>query len=249
MNKIIFQTKGQVGTIILNNPKKLNCFDLQTIKELNNSLDKIKKSKLKAIVLRGKGNSFCSGGDIEWERYLGQATPAKAKKILKFVQNVFSKIESLPQVFIAIMQGHTVGGGNELAMACDIRIALPSSFFTHPETRLGTVPPLGGTQRLPRLIGLGRAKYMLFTGSSINSSTALRWNLVDFIVREEDLGGFLRSTLDRIVTSPAKALALTKKSINKNYSKDLKDEFELNSYLKCSKTKENKKILQRFLKG
>ena len=246
-NKIILQIKGRVGTILLNNPKKLNAFDYEMIKELDESLEKIRKSDLKAVLMKGSGSSFCTGGDIYWEKEVGNLNTKRAKKQLKFLQTVFSKIEKLPQIFIAVLHGYIVGGGNELAMACDIRVALPSAEFIHPETTLGTVAPLGATKRLPRLIGLGRAKYMLFTGDRIGSKTALEWNLVDFVFSEEKIHSFLNSLLSKITKNSAKALALTKKSVNKNYMDDLSDNFEINSYIQCSKTKENKEILNRFL--
>ena len=157
-------------------------------------------------------------------------------------------MESLPQVFIAIINGYAIGGGNELAMACDIRIALPNAKFLHPEASLGTVAPLGGTKRLPRLIGPGRAKYLLFTGETIGSNTALEWGLVDFLVSVKNLDSFLNSILSKIIKNPKKALELTKKSVNENYLMDLTDNFEAESYIKCSRSKENKKLLEDFLK-
>jgi len=245
--KIIFKTKGHIGKIIINNPKKLNSFDFKSINTLDKILDKIKKSKLKVIIITGSGSSFSAGGDINWEKEVGIMPIKKAKQQIGFVQKTFSKIERLPQVVIALINGYAVGGGNELAMACDIRIALPKAKFIHPENSLGTVPPLGATKRLPRLIGLGRAKYMLFTGETINSKVALEWGLVDFVISEKNIKSFLDSLLSKISKCPLKALELTKKSINMNYVEDLMDPFELDSYIICSKTKENKKILQNFL--
>ena len=247
--KIIFRSKGSVGTIVLNNPKKLNAFDFEMIEELNKVLEKIKKSKLKVVVIKGAGKAFCAGGDIYWEKAIGDIKINKAKKQLRFVQNVFSKIEILPQIFIAVINGISVGGGNELAMACDIRIALPTAKFIHPETSLGTVAPLGGTKRLPRLIGPGRAKYMLFTGKSIDGKTALEWGLVDFLVSEKEINAFIGTITSKMVSNPGKALALTKKSVNKSYLADLKDNFELNSYVECSRSEENRKRLRKFLKN
>ncbi len=247
-NKIKFESKGSVGTIILNNPKKLNALDYEMIEELNKVLKRIGAGSLKAVVVKGSNNSFCSGGDIKWEKSMGEIPVKEAKKQLKFLQNTFSMIENLPQVFIAVIDGYAVGGGNELAMACDIRIALPSAKFVHPETSLGTVAPLGATKRLPKLIGLGRAKYMLLTSSTIDSKTALDWGLVDFLVQENKINSFLNSLLSKITKNPAKALGLTKKSINKNYLDDLNDDFELDSYVECSRTEENKKILDKFLR-
>jgi len=246
-NKILFKNRGNAGVLTLNNPRKLNSFDFSMIKELDKVLDNIKKSDFKVIVIKGTGKSFCSGGNIMSEKEIGALNTKKAKERIKFVQRVFSKIEKLPQVFIAVMQGHIVGGGNELAMACDIRIALPSAKIIHPETSLGTVAPLGGTKRLPRLIGLGRTKYMLFTGSAIDSKTALEWGLVDFLVSENNIDSFLKSIVSKILSKPKKALELTKKSVNENYIKDLTDDFEADSYVKCSKSNENKKILNKIL--
>lgn len=246
-NRIIFQSKGNIGTIVLNNPKKLNAFDFDMIKVLDDILEKIKKSKLKAIIIKGIGKSFCSGGDVYWEKKLGTLGTKEAKRQMEFVQNVFSKIEELPQIFIAVINGYAVGGGNELAMACDIRIGLESAKFIHPEVALGTVAPLGGTKRLPRLIGLGRAKYMLFTGNTIDSKTALEWGLIDFIVSEKQIKTFLNSLASKIASHPKEALALTKKSVNRDYLADLKDEFEVNSYAECSGSKENRKRLNKFL--
>ena len=247
--KIIFDVKGKTGTILLNNPKKLNAFDHEMIKELGNILEKIEKSSLKAIVIKGSGASFCSGGDIQWEKDVGIMDIKNAKKQMRFMQNIFSWIEKLPQASIAVLHGYVVGAGNELAMTCDIRVALPSARFIHPETSLGTVAPLGATKRLPRLIGLGRAKYMLFTGNHVDSKTALEWGLVDFLVSEKKINSFLNSLLSSITKNPAKALALTKKSVNENYLSDLNDNFELNSYVKCSRSKENREILDRFIRN
>lgn len=246
--KILYREEGLVGHITLNNPKKLNSFDFQVMKDLNNILDNIAKSKVKAVVVTGNGKAFSAGGDISWEREIGAIPKSKAKEQISFVQKTFSKIESLPQVFIAIINGYAVGGGNELAMACDIRIALPTAEFLHPEVSLGTVAPLGGTKRLPRLIGPGRAKYMLFTGETIGSNTAFEWGLVDFIVSVKNLDSFLNSILSKIIKNPKKALELTKKSVNQNYLMDLRDNFEAESYIQCSRSKENKKILEDFLK-
>ena len=246
-NKIIFQTEGSIGTILLNNPEKLNSFDVDMIKELDGVLEKIKNSKLKVVILRGKGKSFCSGGDIYWERQIGNLSREEAKNEMGFVQSVFSKIESIPQVFIAVIHGYAVGGGNELAMACDIRIAMESAKFVHPETSLGTVAPLGATKRLPRLIGLGRAKYMLFTGDVVDSKTALEWGLIDFLVPEKQIESFLNSLTAKLSNSPNKALELTKKSVNRNYLVDLNDESEVDAYVECSRSAENKERLDKFL--
>ncbi len=248
MSKILFTGKNSTGTIILNNPKKLNSFDFAMIVELGRILDIIGKSSLKAVVITGSGRAFCSGGDISWEKEIGEMPMEQARKQMKYTQSVFSKIEQLPQVVVALINGVAVGGGNELAMACDIRVAMSTAKFIHPENKLGTVAPLGGTKRLPRLVGLGRAKYMLFTGDMIGSKKALEWGLVDFLIEQKEAKHFMDSLLLKIVQNPAKSTSLTKKSVNREYAKDLKDDFEAASYLNCSRSPENKSILKNFLK-
>lgn len=246
--KILYREEGPVGHIILNNPAKLNSFDLVAIKELDSILGRIRKSKVKAVIITGQGKAFSSGGDIAWERDLCSMPRKEAMRQILFVQKVFSKIEGMPQAFIALIDGYAVGGGNELAMACDIRIATEFARFVHPEASLGTVAPLGATKRLPRLIGMGRAKYLLFTGEKIDGVTALKWGLVDFLVPRKKLSRFTGSLLQKIAKNPANALSLTKKSVNTPYRKDLVDRFEASSYLKCSASKENREMLDRFLR-
>src|SRR3989338_1872760 len=248
-SRIIFKTEDRVGKLIFNNPSKLNSFDFEMIQELNKILDRIKNSSLKAVVITGTGHSFCTGGDISWELEAGKIPKAEAKKQINFVQKTFSKIESLPQIIIALINGYAIGGGNELAMACDIRIALESAKFLHPEVSLGTVAPLGATKRLPRLIGLGKAKYMLLTGEIIDSATALKWGLVDFLVPRKKIGGFMDSLLQKITRNPMQPIALTKKSVNSSYRKDMVDKFEADSYIKCSASKENRELLDNFFRN
>jgi enoyl-CoA hydratase len=246
-NKIIFKSEGNIGTILLDNPQKLNAFDYEMLKEFGSIISKIEKSNLKVVVIRGAGKSFCSGGDVQWEVTLADLDAKEVKRQITFIQNVMFKIQILPQIFIAVIHGYAVGGGNQLAMACDMRIASSAARFAHPEVTLGTVPPLGATKRLPRLIGLGRAKYMLFTGEPIDSSTALEWGLVDFVVSEKEIDSFLNNLVSRIDSKPKKALALIKESLNRNYLADFQDQFELDCYVKCSRNKEFKEMLKNFV--
>jgi len=244
--RVLLEKEGESASLFLNIPKKLNAFDRDVIQELNDVLDEIEQSDLKLVFIRGKGDSFCTGGDIRWEKKLTDLPIEETKKEMGYVQTVFSRIESMPQVFVAIIQGYAVGGGVELAMACDIRIALPSAKFLHSETKLGTVAPLGGTRRLSRLIGLGRAKYLLYTGEIIDAEKALEWGLVDFLVT--DVKPFMESLITNITSKSVKSLSLTKQSVNRGYTEDLHDAFELESYAACSRTKEMKEAIEQFLK-
>src|SRR3989338_3036771 len=217
--KILYREEGFGGYVTLNNPKKLNSFDFQSIKELDGVLDRIGRSRIKAVVITGEGRAFSSGGDIAWEKELGDIPNAEAMRQISFIQKAFSKIEGLPQIFIALIDGYAVGGGSEMAMACDIRVATENAKFLHPEVSLGPVAPLGATKRLPRLIGPGRAKYMFFTGDIVNGKTALEWGLADFLVPKGKIKEFMRSLLKKKTEKPTHALYLTKKSINSSFKK------------------------------
>jgi len=161
------------------------------------------------------------------------------------LQRLFCSIEELKQPVIAAVNGHAVGGGAELAMACDIRIANDSAVFIQPETSLGVVAPLGATQRLPRLVGLGRAKLMLYSGGPIDGTTAAEWGLMDLLV--EDVMNSALELAHAIAEKPAAAVSATKKLVNKHYLDDLQDADELREYVKSAHSEENKKRLQAFL--
>ena len=248
MKYLIFREKGNVGTIILNNPKKLNALNYDMAVELDALLDKIAKSDLRVVIIRGNGNSFCSGGDISFEAELARIPKKEARRKLSFMQDTLARLELLPQVVIAVIHGYAVGGGSELAMASDIRIGLPSSVFSHPEVALGLVPPLGGTRRLARLVGIGRAKYLLFTAQKIGARRALEWGLLDFVVPGKKLEVFLRQMVTSIGSYSPKAIALTKKLMTDAFHDDLIDKKEIDGYFACSGTAYNRAAFERFLR-
>jgi enoyl-CoA hydratase len=247
-HNIEFKIDNAIGTLTLNRPQKLNAFNAEVLLELEALINKISKTKeLRAIIITGAGRAFCTGGDLLWEKEIGEMQSKDTKKVILNLKNLFLKIEQLQQPIIAAINGYAVGGGVELAMACDIRIASKSAKFIHPETHLGVVAPLGGTQRLPRLIGIGKAKLMLYTGMEIDASTAYEWGLVDLIAEDTALMTKAVEIAQQITTKPQKPIELTKKAINKNYHKDLIDEDELDYYVACSKTNENKERLNNFI--
>jgi enoyl-CoA hydratase len=249
-NNIEFGIDNEIGTLTLNRPHKLNAFNAEVLMELEALINKVSKTKeLRAIIITGAGRAFCTGGDLLWEKEIGEMQSKDTKKVILNLKKLFLKIEQLPQPTIAAINGYAVGGGVELAMACDIRIATKSTIFSHPETHLGVVAPLGGTQRLPRLIGIGKAKLMLYTGMEIDATTAYEWGLVDLIAEDTALMTKAMEIAQQITTKPQKPIELTKKAINKNYHKDLIDKDELNYYVACSKTPENRRRLNSFIES
>lgn len=249
-NKFVkFKKKNGIGLITLSRPDKLNSFNPELISELEKIIDRLDTDPvIRVVVITGAGKAFSTGGDIFWEMKIGNMPTEKTKEAINYVKKVFGKIEKMQKPVIAAINGYAVGGGIELAMACDIRVASKSAKFVHPETYLGLVAPLGGTQRLPRLIGLGRAKYMLFTGNEIDAEKALAWGLVDEVVEDEKLIEYVFQIANRIKKNCPLALKLTKIAVNKNYNQDFADEFETDCYALCSKSAENKKRLRAFLR-
>jgi enoyl-CoA hydratase len=137
----------------------------------------------KVLILTGEGKAFVAGADIKEMAEMDTLAAANFSKKGQTIMNLLSNM-NIPT--IAAINGYAIGGGLELALACDIRVASEKAIFSQPETSLGIIPGFGGTQRLPRVIGKGRASYMIFTGEKIDANTALKWGLVDFVESEEE---------------------------------------------------------------
>lgn len=173
--------------ITIKRPEKLNALNKVVIEELSSVLNDVyNNQEIRSVVITGSGNkAFVAGADISEFSTLdasgGEALAEKGQR------EVFNKIENCPKPVIAAVNGFALGGGCELAMACHFRIASVNAKFGQPEINLGLIPGYGGTQRLPRLIGKGRAMEMLMTGSMIDADTALRYGLVNEVTSEEEL--------------------------------------------------------------
>ncbi len=183
---ILFETREAVAHITLNRPAKLNALNMQMLRELDVALDAIEAaSDVRVILLKGSGEkAFAAGADIN---EMAAFTPEEARAFSAFGNGVFRRLSGLPQPSIALIHGYALGGGCELAQACDIRLADEKACFSQPEVSLGIIPGFGGTQRLLQLVGPGRAKMMLFSGSRIDAATALNWGLVDKVLPADRL--------------------------------------------------------------
>ena len=188
MNKystIIVEKNEGVGIITMNRPDALNTLNTATLSELSTSINELEKDRnIKVVILRGTGKAFVAGADI---KEMKDMTPLEAKKFSARGHDLLKKIENSRLPFIAAVNGHALGGGCELMMACDIRIAAKKSKIGQPEINLGVLPGFGGTQRLPRLVGTGRAKELLYTGKIIEAEEAHAMGLVNQVVDREQL--------------------------------------------------------------
>lgn len=203
-----------VVVIRINRPKVLNALSTDTLRELGTALGEMEGDpEVGAIVLTGTGDrAFVAGADISQFEDLSSA--GEASQFALQGQAVLNKLESLPQPVIAAINGYALGGGCELAMACDIRLAADTARFGQPEINLGIIPGFGGTQRLPRIVGQSRAKLLCMTGEPIDADEALQVGLVDRVVPAADLLDEAQGLAQKLCSQAPAALALIKRAIN-----------------------------------
>lgn len=212
-NNILFRIDSEVGYVTINRPAVLNALNYETMRELDELLECIAKdSSIKAVIITGSGDkAFAAGADI---KEMQAMTAIKGREWGKFGQAVLSKIENLPQPVIAAVNGFALGGGCELAMACDIRLASNKAKFGQPEVTLGITPGFAGSQRLPRLVGRGIAKELLFTGDQIDAQTAFRIGLVNKVINCDELHNEATALAEKIVSRASIAIQLCKAAVN-----------------------------------
>ncbi len=208
---IIVRIEPPVAWIVLNRPEKLNAITLEMLKEISETLDELEEDeRIRVVVLTGAGRAFSAGADVT--AFTG-VTPVKAMIFSRKFQEVLFKIEYYTKPVIAALNGFTLGGGLEMAMAADFRIASETAQLGQPEINLGFIPGAGGTQRLPRLIGRSRAKELIYTGDMIPASEAQKMGLVDRVVPPEKLEQEVRQFALKLAEKPPLALMAAKYAI------------------------------------
>lgn len=217
---IKFEKDGAVATVTIDRPKVLNALNDETIAELDHCFTSIAgDSSIMCVILTGGGEkSFIAGADIG-ELAVCDVVSGRAK--CDRGHSLLFKIENLPQPVIAAINGFALGGGCEFAMACDIRLASEKAKIGQPEVSLGIIPGYGGTQRLARLVGRGKAKQMILTGDFINAAEAYRIGLVDEVYPPDELMAKAKEMADKIVSKGPLAIKAAKESINLGLNVDL----------------------------
>lgn len=236
-----------VAILTLNRPAERNALNRAMLSELGASLAMLSGNKnLRAIILRGEGKAFAAGADITEMQAM---TPTEATQLARLAQRIFTALENLPQPTIALVHGYALGGGLELAMACDIRIAANGASFGHPEVKLGIIPGFGGSQRLPRIVGQGRALQMLLTGDSIDALTALDYGLVTEVVPEDELLNAGRAIADTLKKRGSVALSYVKRAVYEGGEIDLAKGQSLESTLfgLCFATEDQSEGMRAFV--
>jgi enoyl-CoA hydratase len=217
---VLLQKEDRVAILTINRPKALNALNNETLLEIKNAVLDVKEdSGIDLLIITGAGDkAFVAGADISFMQNLS-AMEGRAFGALG--QEAFRMIEALEKPVIAAVNGFALGGGCELAMCCDFRIASSSAKFGQPEVGLGITPGFGGTQRLPRLVGTGMAKQMLYTADAIDANEALRIGLVNSVVAPEELMEFVKKIAKRILNKGQVAVRLSKVAANEGMQTDI----------------------------
>jgi enoyl-CoA hydratase len=194
-----------IATLTVNRPDKLNALNAATMAELSLAIDEVRaRDDISGLIVTGAGRAFIAGADIS---DLANATAVSARTLAIEGQRIFRRFETSPKPVIAAVNGFALGGGCELALACHIRIASEQAKFGQPEVKLGTSPGYGGTQRLPRLVGKGRALQLILTGETIDAAEAYRIGLVNRVVPAESLIENATALLRQIIANGPLAIA------------------------------------------
>ncbi|MDA8335828.1 MAG: enoyl-CoA hydratase-related protein [Peptococcaceae bacterium] len=225
---LILETEGPVAVITINRPRVLNALDGPTLAELGRAVARL-GPEVRALILTGAGDkAFVAGADIAFMRGL---SPLEAREFARQGHAVLTALEKLPVPVIAAVNGFALGGGCELALACDLRVASDNAQFGQPEVNLGIIAGFGGSQRLARLVGPGLAKEMLFTGDRYDAARAREMGLVNYVVPKEELLPVCRDLAGRMARRGPVAVNLTKEAVNQGLQMDLASALALESDL------------------
>ncbi|MCT4594031.1 MAG: short-chain-enoyl-CoA hydratase [Anaeromicrobium sp.] len=244
---LILEKKDRMAILKLNRPNALNALNSQILLELDKAIDNIKEDdSVDVLILTGEGKAFVAGADISQMKDLNAE---EGRKFGLLGQRVFRKIETLEKPSIAAVNGFALGGGCELAMSCDLRIASERAKFGQPEVGLGITPGFSGTQRLPRLVGVAKAKELIFTGNIIKAEEARDIGLVNKVVDKESLLDEAISMAQSIIKNAQLAVRYSKMAIDRGMQGDIDTgiEVEANLFGLCFATKDQKEGMTAFV--
>jgi enoyl-CoA hydratase len=245
---LLYEKAGGIATVTINRPESLNALNSQVYTELYEVFGEIEKDdEVRVVILTGSGErAFVAGSDIT------EMAPKSSQEIVGFVEiarQASDRIYYLSKPVIAAINGYALGGGCELTMCCDLRIASEKARFGQPEVNVGVIPGAGGTQRLSRLIGMTRAKELIYTGDMIDAATALSYGLVNKVVPVEDLQKEARALAEKLLTRSGAILAMAKAAVTGGASMSLPDalNYEAQCFSLCFATEDQKEGMKAFM--
>lgn len=247
MEFITYEVEGQIGTITINRPKALNALNSAVLDELDKTLDAVDQEAIRCLILTGAGEkSFVAGADIG---EMSTLTKAEGEAFGKKGNDVFRKLETFPIPVIAAVNGFALGGGCEISMSCDIRICSENAVFGQPEVGLGITPGFGGTQRLARIVGTGKAKEMIYGARNIKAEEAYRIGLVNNVYPAEELMPAAKKLASTIARNAPIAVRNCKRAINEGIQVDMDQAIVIEEKLfgSCFETCDQKEGMNAFL--
>ncbi|ARP50531.1 MULTISPECIES: enoyl-CoA hydratase-related protein [Caproicibacterium] len=246
MSYVKYEQKDFVGIITIDREKSLNALNPEVLADLEAVVDAIDADKTRCVIVTGAGKkAFVAGADIGAMSTMG---PAEGRAFSANGNDVFRKIEKLPMPVIAAINGYALGGGCELSLSCDIRIAADNAVFGQPEAGLGITPGFGGTQRLARTIGVGKAKEMIYTARNIKADDAYRVGLVNAVYPLDQLMDEAMKMAQRIAGNAPIAVRQCKKAINMGLQMDIDTaaSFEPEMFAACCGTQDQHNAMTAF---
>ncbi|MBP3465225.1 MAG: enoyl-CoA hydratase/isomerase family protein [Angelakisella sp.] len=247
MEFITYEVEGQIGIITINRPKALNALNSTVLEELDKALDAVDLQTVRCLILTGAGEkSFVAGADIG---EMSTLTKAEGEAFGKKGNDVFRKLETFPIPVIAAVNGFALGGGCEISMSCDIRICSENAVFGQPEVGLGITPGFGGTQRLARIVGTGKAKEMIYGARNIKAEEAYRIGLVNNVYPLEELMPAAKKLAATIARNAPIAVRNCKRAINEGLQVDMDQAVVIEEKLfgNCFETYDQKEGMAAFL--
>lgn len=247
MEYITYEAEGQIGIITINRPKALNALNSTVLDELDKTLDGVDLESIRCLILTGAGEkSFVAGADIG---EMSTLTKAEGEAFGKKGNDVFRKLETFPIPVIAAVNGFALGGGCEISMSCDIRICSENAVFGQPEVGLGITPGFGGTQRLARIVGTGKAKEMIYGARNIKAEEAYRIGLVNNVYPAEELMPAAKKLASTIARNAPIAVRNCKRAINEGIQVDMDQAIVIEEKLfgSCFETCDQKEGMNAFL--
>ncbi len=245
---LILDKENEIAILYINRPKYLNALNAQTLEELSRAIDEVQRDPaIKVLIITGAGDkAFVAGADIN---FMLPLSPAEGRYFSDMGEKVFRKLELMEKPVIAAVIGFALGGGCELAMACDIRLAAENAIFGQPEVGLGIIPGFGGTQRLPRLVGEGRAKELIFTADNISAEEAYRIGLVNHVYPAAELMPQAKKMASRIAARAPMAVGYAKFAIGKGLQVDIDTAMSIESDMfgLCCATEDKNEGLGAFV--
>ena len=248
MNTLLYESRGHVGILTINRPQALNAFNSEMVDELLALFPELVKEKLRCLVITGAGEkAFMAGADIA---EMNALPFDKAVHYYCDASNAaMEAVEQFPAPVIAAVNGYALGGGNELALSCDIRLAAENAVFAQPEVSLGIMPGSGGIQRLMRAVGPGKAKELLYTTNRLKAPEALAAGLVNAVYPKDELMPAAVAMAEKIAANAPVGVQATKKIANASIGMTLEDSYrlELKAFGDCFKTSDQKMAMTAFV--